>query len=109
MMKTVSIPNTMMYGGDESENASEIFDRSEGEFKNKFINGEAGSEGGGSVSGRSMSSSSLATIDALSQDPLFLVLTQFFMNHKSENIVSVLMDINKSIKELNNTMKNIKK
>lgn len=41
-----------------------------------------------------------STVQLLSEDPLFLVLAQYFATPKGKNIVSVLEDINTNIKNL---------
>lgn len=40
-------------------------------------------------------------VNLLSQDPLFMVLTQFLKNKKGENIVEALDNINKNLERLN--------
>jgi hypothetical protein len=47
---------------------------------------------------------SMRTIDALSQDPLFLVLTQFLSNSDSVNMVDALLEINKTLKDINQNL-----
>ena len=51
------------------------------------------------------SASSTSTMDMLSEDPLFLVLCQFLLNNKEENIVTVLDKINTSIQDLTAAIK----
>ena len=44
--------------------------------------------------------SSRSTIKMLSEDPLFIVLSEYFVNKKGKNIVDVLEEINISLKRL---------
>lgn len=60
---------------------------------------------GGARSPSSSSASSTSTMEMLSEDPLFLVLCQFLLNNKEENIVTVLDKINTSIQDLTATIK----
>lgn len=63
---------------------------------------DARSESSSSSSSRS-SSSNGSTVECLSRDPLFLVLSQFLSNDKG-NIVDVLCDINRNLKKIARAM-----
>ena len=53
-----------------------------------------------SSSSSASEASSTSTTRMLSSDPLFLVLYQYLVNNKGENIVTVLDKINKNLKKL---------
>lgn len=57
-------------------------------------------ESSSSSSSSSSVASSTSTTRMLSSDPLFLVLYQYLVNNKGENIVTVLDKINKNLKKL---------
>lgn len=87
-------------GGDGTSDDTSSVSQSEG----------GGDEGGappygGARSPSSSSASSTSTMEMLSEDPLFLVLCQFLLNNKEENIVTVLDKINTSIQDLTATIK----
>jgi hypothetical protein len=63
---------------------------------------ESSMQSGGSVSD---SGDSTSTSQLLSSDPLFLVLSQYLVNDKNENIVTVLSKINRNLAKLVRTLR----
>lgn len=82
----------------EDEQASEQAILEGGKKKNKVEDEEASSRI--SEIDHLSDAESECTVDLLSTDPLFLVLSQFFMTKSGENIASVLDKINANLEKL---------
>jgi hypothetical protein len=96
-----------MHGGSHIKRVSGKFDgviqKQEHKHTHKHKRGDDSSSSSSSDSESdsvSDTASESSTVQLLSEDPLFLVLAQYFATAKGKNIVNVLEDINTNIKNL---------
>lgn len=86
----------------ESDNESDSSEDGEGsEYASTEENLEGGSNGSGSDSDETKSTSSISTTEVLAGDPLYLVLNNVFVTKNgSKNIADILQEINLKLDKL---------
>jgi hypothetical protein len=86
----------------ESDNESDSSEDGEGsEYASTVENLEGGSDGSGSDSDETKSTSSISTTEVLAGDPLYLVLNNVFVTKNgSKNIADILQEINLKLDKL---------
>ena len=98
------LDNFLHKGGKKKKNKKDKKDKKDNESDVSFENisdASDASDASDSSSDTSDALSSVCTIDLLSNDPLFIVLSQFFMSRETgDNIVTVMEKLNKNLETL---------
>lgn len=84
------------FGAEKDEDEHEDDDALLGKSpRNTFVGGGSDDE-----EDKASLASSIKTVDLLAEDPLFLVLGQFFVSKKKENLVDVMDKLNENLEKL---------
>jgi hypothetical protein len=100
--RTTSVSESDNESDNESDSASDSSEDGEGsEYASTVENLEGGSDGSGSDSDETKSTSSISTTEVLAGDPLYLVLNNVFVTKNgSKNIADILQEINLKLDKL---------